>query len=318
MKRVLVIRLSSLGDVILSTAVIQPLWEKGYKVDFLTFKPFDEIFKNDYRLNKVFGIEREKLKSLKDIISFSKKLDKYDYIIDIHKNLRTFIISLFIEGKTLRYKKEAIKRRIGRLNREFNVVYAYLDTLSSIGIDKPYTYRPKVIISEEEKEKMKRILPEKFISIGTGARYKNKVYPFYNKVADLLIQRGYNIVLVGSAEDKSMDKNIYSENIIDLRGKLTLRESLSVISNGMLTISNDSAVAHMSRATGVPVLMIYGATHPYLGFAPLKDEGDYIFKNLPCQPCDIHGKGECKRSDVACLTTIEPKEIVERALKLIK
>lgn len=318
MKKVLVIRLSSLGDVILSTAVIQPLWEKGYNVDFLTFKPFDEIFKNDYRLNRVLGVEKEKLKSITDIVSFSKKLDKYDYIIDIHKNLRTFIISLFAKGKTVRYKKEAVRRRIGRLNREFNVVYAYLNTLTSIGINNPHIYRPKVIISNQEKESIKKMLPEKFISIGTGARYKNKIYPFYNKVADLLIEKGYNIVLVGSSEDKSMDRNIYNENVIDLRGKLTLRESLSVISSGILTISNDSAVAHMSRATGVPVLMIYGATHPYLGFAPLKDEGEYIFKNLPCQPCDIHGKGECKRSDIACLTTIEPKEIVERALKLIR
>lgn len=318
MKDVLIIRLSSLGDVILSTVIIQPLWEAGYNIDFLTFKPFDEIFKSDYRVNKVIGIEKKKLSSIVDMVNFSKQFGKYDYIIDIHKNLRTSIISMLIKGKVIRYKKDALKRRLRKLDKNFNVIHAYLNTLTLMGIKDVHNYRPKVILTNEEEENIKKILPKKFISIGTGARYKNKIYPFYNKVADLLIKMGYNIVLVGSLEDKRIDKNEYNHNVIDLRGKLSLRESIAVISNGLLTISNDSAVAHMSRATGVPVLMVYGATHPYLGFAPLRDEGDYIFKNLPCQPCDIHGKGDCKRLDTICLTMIEPQEIVDRALRLIR
>ncbi len=319
-KKILVIRFSSLGDVILSSVVLEPLYENGFEVDFLTFKPFDQIFKYDYRIKNLIALEKKDLKSIKDIYRFAKSLKKnnYDYILDLHSNLRSLLISFFSGIPTLRYNKEGLKRRLGKLNPEFNVVKAYLEPLKNLGIDNLDKYRPRIILKDEEIEAVKPMLPQNFVTLGTGARYKQKIYPYYNKVAQLLIEKGFNVVLVGSKEDKEKDQNKYPEQVIDLRGKLSLRESIAVISQGKLTISNDSAIAHMSRAVGVPVVVIYGATHPFFGFAPLPDEGTYIFKGLECQPCDLHGKKECKRGDLACLTTIEPEEVVRTALSLIK
>ncbi len=317
-KKILIIRLSSLGDVILSSVVLDPLYENGFEIDFLTFKPFDQLFKYDYRIKNLIAVEKKDLKSIKDIYKFAKSLKNYDYILDLHSNLRSTLISIFSGIKTIKYKKEGLKRRLGVLNPEFNVIKAYLEPLKKLGITNLEKYRPRLILKEDEIQKVKPLLPENFISLGTGARYVPKIYPFYNKVAELLIEKGFNVVLVGSKEDKEKDKNVYPKQVIDLRGKLSLRESIAVISQGILTISNDSAIAHMSRAVGVPVLVIYGATHPYFGFAPLQDEGSYIFKGLECQPCDVHGKKECKRKDLACLTTVSPEEVVQEALKLIE
>lgn len=305
-----------MGDTILASSVIQPLWEAGFSVDFLTFKPFDQIFEKDYRLSRVIVVEKHQLKSLIGIIKFTKSLGEYDYILDLHKNLRTFLISLFTDGKTVRYNKRSLSRRLYRLSPDFNVVYAYLDTLKKLGIQNPRKYRPKVILSEEEMKKAAELVPNRFITIGTGARYKNKIYPYYHKVAEILLSTGRDVVLVGSNEDRESDKNIYNSRVVDLRGRISLRETMAVISKADLTISNDSAVAHMSRAVSTPVLMVYGATHPYLGFAPVEDEGKFIFKNLPCQPCDIHGKGECKRRDLACLNLISPEEIAQQAIEM--
>ncbi len=317
--KILVIRFSSLGDVILASVVLEPLYKAGFKVDFLTFKPFDQLYKYDHRLNKVIALQKNQLKSIKQIYRFARNLKKenYDYILDIHANLRSFLISKFSGIKTIRYKKEGLKRRLGILNPDFNVIKAYLEPLKKLGIKDVQNYRPRLILKEEEIKAVKPLVPEKFIVIGTGARYINKIYPYYSKVAHILLEKGFNVVLVGSKEDKKLDSSEYPSNIVDLRGKLSLRESLAVISLAELTISNDSAIAHMSRAVRVPVLIIYGATHPYFGFAPLKDEGSFIFKGLECQPCDLHGKGECKRGDRACLTFISPEEIVNEALKLL-
>ncbi len=319
-KKILVIRFSSLGDVILSSVVLEPLYENEFEVDFLTFKPFDQIFKYDYRIKNLIALEKKDLKSIKDIYRFAKSLKKnnYDYILDLHSNLRSVLISFFSGIPTLRYNKEGLKRRLGKLNPEFNVVKAYLEPLKNLGINNLDKYRPRIILKDEEIKAVKPMLPQSFITLGTGARYKQKIYPYYNKVAQLLIEKRFNVVLVGSKEDKEKDQNKYPEQVIDLRGKLSLRESIAVISQGKLTISNDSAIAHMSRAVGIPVIVIYGATHPFFGFAPLPDEGKYIFKGLECQPCDLHGKKECKRGDLACLTTIEPEEVVRTALSLIK
>ena len=317
--KILVIRFSSLGDVILASVVLEPLYKAGFKVDFLTFKPFDQLYKYDHRLNKVIALQKNQLKSIKQIYRFARNLKKenYDYILDIHANLRSFLISKFSGIKTIRYKKEGLKRRLGILNPDFNVIKAYLEPLKKLGIKDVQNYRPRLILKEEEIKAVKPLVPEKFIVIGTGARYINKIYPYYSKVAHILLEKGFNVVLVGSEEDKKLDRSEYPSNVVDLRGKLSLRESLAVISLAELTISNDSAIAHMSRAVRVPVLIIYGATHPYFGFAPLKDEGSFIFKGLECQPCDLHGKGECKRGDRACLTFISPEEIVNEALKLL-
>jgi len=311
MKKILIIRLSSLGDVVLASSVIEPLYNAGFEIDFLTFKPFDELFIKDYRVNKVIAVSKENLKSIKDIYNFSKSL-KYDYILDIHFNFRSVLISLFAKGKVLRYNKESIKRRLKMLNPDFNVVKAYLKPLESLGIKGDY--RPKIILEKEEIEKLKKILPNNFIAVGVGARYKNKIYPYFKEFINLI--KDENVVLVGSKEDKDLFE-INQKNVIDLRGKLTIRESLAVISLAKGVVSNDSAIAHFARAVKTPVLVIYGATHPYLGFAPFKDEGDFIFKGLECQPCDLHGKGSCKRGDLACLD-IKPEFVLERFNNMLK
>jgi ADP-heptose:LPS heptosyltransferase len=315
-----VIRLSSLGDVILSSVVLDPLYEKGCNVDFLTFKPFSDVFEKDYRIKNLIAVDKSRLKSISDIYSFTKSLDKYDYVLDLHSNLRSFLIGFFLKlrynPKILRYKKQSLKRRLKILDPNFNVLKAYLEPLKKLGIEN-LNYRPKVIITNQEVEKVKTFLPQKFISLGTGARYKSKVYPYYKELSEILLENGFNVVLVGSKEDLEMDKSIYPKEVLDLRGKITLRETIAVISQGLATISNDSAIAHMSRAVGIKVLMIYGSTHPYFGFAPLKDEGDYIFKNLPCQPCSLHGQNSCKYKTFECLTSISPQEVYDKLKNLI-
>ncbi|MFN3788062.1 glycosyltransferase family 9 protein [Sulfurihydrogenibium azorense] len=249
------------------------------------------------------------------MLKFSKSLGSYDYIVDLHSNLRSFLLSTFTKGKVLRYKKQGLKRRLKILDPNFNVVKAYLDTLKPLGISGDY--KPRVILDEEDINSVKNLIPQNYIVIGAGARYLSKMYPYYNQVANIFINKGYNVVLVGSKEDKEKDKATYPNQVIDLRGKLSIRQSLAVISKSKLVISNDSAVSHMARAVGVKVLMVYGSTHPYFGFAPSKDEGDYIFKGLKCQPCTLHGKDSCKFGDFRCLTSISPQEVVEKSLLLL-
>ncbi|WP_457642686.1 glycosyltransferase family 9 protein [Persephonella sp.] len=324
MAKVLVIRLSSLGDVILASSVIQPLYDRGFHIELLTFDSFAGLFEEDYRIKKLITPSKEELSGLKNIIQYAKKIGSYDYVLDLHRNLRSIIISSVVSGKTVRYRKNSLKRRL--YTRPFfrrfiktgrkNVVEMYTDTLKYLGInvEKP---RPYIPASQKAVEKVKDILPENFITIGTGARYRNKIYPFYSQVAGILEKEGFKIVLIGSEEDKQSYPERFPETVIDLRGKLNLKESLAVISLSELTVSNDSAVAHMARAVKTPVLMIYGATSPYFGFYPFPDEGKYLYKGLPCQPCDLHGKKECIKGKPECLE-FEPQYVAQEALKLLK
>ena len=319
--KVLICRFSSLGDVILASSLLNPLYEKGITVDFLTFKPFGDLYRKDYRLNRVIEIDKKDLKSLKDIKNLTNNLknNNYDYFLDIHSNLRTILLSKFLGVKTYRYKKNSIKRRLFLYkpfrnvlkDNKFNVVKAYLEILKNLNIIDLDKYRPELILLDEDFKGLDFLDKKNVVVLGTGARYKNKMYPYFSDLARILIDFKYTVVLLGSEEDKKLDKNIYPSEVIDLRGKLSLRQSLAVIQKATGTISNDSAIAHMSRAVKTPVLMIYGATHPYFGFYPFKDEGDYIIKNIECQPCDLHGKKSCKYEKQICLE-ISPEKIFHK------
>ena len=147
--KVAVIRFSSLGDVALSSAVLQPLYEKGYSITFITFSPFGQLFKKDYRLEKLIEIDKKQLKSLSDIRQFSKQLKDFDVIIDLHSNFRTFLISKFSGVKTVKYDKKSLQRRLltkpllkNFVNlKKFNVLDAYLKPLEELGIESKGTTR---------------------------------------------------------------------------------------------------------------------------------------------------------------------------------
>jgi len=321
--KVAIIRFSSLGDVILTSAVVEALFQNGIKPYFITFSSFAPLFEKDFRLSGLISVEKGQVKTVSDIKRFSQNLKEFDLILDLHVNLRSFLITKFSGVKTVRYDKKSAKRRLltkpffkKLVNlRGFNVVYAYLDTLKSLQIKGLYSYRPRLIIDESDRPEID--LPDRFVAIGAGARYKGKMYPFYDKVIKNLSKEGINTVLIGSKEDKESDKNIY-DSALDLRGKLSLRQSLYVLSKASVVVSNDSAVSHMARAVKTKVLMIYGATHPDFGFAPLPDEGKYLFADLPCQPCDLHGKKECRFKDFRCFSKIEPEKVAQETVNLLQ
>jgi ADP-heptose:LPS heptosyltransferase len=231
MKKVLVIRFSSLGDIVLSSVVLNPLYKNDFQIDFLLLGNFAPLFEKDFRINKLIKINKQILKTPSSIKDLANKLKKenYDYVIDLHSNWRSSLIAKNLKVETLKYKKNSVKRRLYLnpffrifIRDKFNVVLSYLKTLERFNIENLYSYRPYLIVEEEEKNKIKEKinLPENFIVIGAGARYKKKFYPHYNKVSELLIKESFNIVLIGSESDKKLDKNIYPSKVLDLRGKL--------------------------------------------------------------------------------------------------
>ncbi len=309
MKKALIVRFSSLGDVVLTSVLFEPLLKAGYKPYLLTFSPYDELFVDDDRV-AVITINKENF--LRDI----KKVPReFELKIDLHRNLKSLILRFFLGGKWKGYRKESLRRRLSVHFKAFRKPYfvpeAYAESLKDIiPVENP---RPYVKVSKKRAEKFKKELGG-YIVLAPGARYKKKRYPHFKELAQLFIKRGKKVVIVGDKKDYKLSKDFPG---INLCGKLSLIDVLAVIKGAKLFIGNDSGLLHCARAVKTPAVQIYGATHPTLGFSLYPDEGFVIFKNLDCQPCDIHGKGECKRGDFACFD-INPMTIFEHVYKKIE
>ncbi len=304
-KRALVIRFSSLGDVVLASCVIDPLKSMGYTPYLLTFEPYGDVFEDDRR---VFVIQTKREELFKE--NTLKKLRGFDLYLDLHKNLRTVLLRLILGGDWRTYKKDTLRRRLAvyfeSFRKPYSVVNAYL---RAIGYEDG---KPKIEVSEKRLGFWRERLGDDFLCVGPGARYTKKRYPHFDALVELLVREGCKVVLVGDKRDRALTEGW---NCINLCGELSLVDTLAVIKLSRVFVGNDSGLLHMARAVGTKAVQIYGGTHPTFGFSLSKDEGQVLLKGLRCQPCDPHGKGECKWGTYECLN-IEPAVVKDKVLRL--
>jgi len=304
--KVLVLRFSSLGDVILTTAVLKPLYDAGFDVYLMTYKEFAPIFE-DSSFVKVLGVDKQNIFK----VARSVKSVKPDIVIDLHKNLKTLALRSVLKTTWFSYNKRSLKRRLCVWFKVFkkerfyitdeyaNAVKPILDIKNS----KPYL--------EVNPDRVEKFLSSKpVVSLGVGARYDKKRYKYFKELSKMLLEKGFEVRLLGGKDD---NVDAYGINYV---GKLSLTEALACVKSSKLVISNDSSITHMARAVGVKVITIFGGTDPCFGFAPKEDEGIIVSKDMPCKPCDLHGKGVCKYGDYPCLD-IEPKFIFDKAIALL-
>ncbi len=319
--KVLVIRLSSLGDVILSTSVLPPLKERGYSVDFLTFKPFGEVLRGQPFVDRVIEVDRRELRSFSQIREFSRTLRNYDLAFDLHDVLRTKILRRFLPFKTYVYEKKSLLRRLMVVFKPLKAKWLYVPELYGKALEKAgievSNLRPLLYPDSGLRERLSSSVPPNSIAVSPGARWEAKRYPLdrFKEVVKLLREKGFQPVVVGGKGEEELGVELERKGALNFCGKLSIRESIALISLTRGVISNDSAVVHMARAVRVPVVSIFGPTHPAFGFAPLKDEGVPITLNLPCSPCSLHGRRGC--SEMECFK-IPPREIVEKLFSLLE
>ena len=319
--RALIVRFSSLGDVILTTSVLPSLKEAGFEVSFLTFKPFGEVLRGQPFVDRVIEVERQKLKSFSDIRQFARELPPFDVGFDLHDVLRTKVLRKLLSFRFHVYPKKAVLRRLMVLFKPFKAKWFYVPELyaealrkAGVEVENP---RPCLFIDEPLKRRVSRFVPENAVVVAPGARWKTKRYPIerFGRVVELLRKEGFNPVVLGGKEEEEAGRFLESRGALSLCGKLSVMESVAAISLTLGVISNDSAVVHMARAVKRPVVAIFGPTHPAFGFAPYLDEGVALTKNLPCSPCSLHGKTKCREQK--CFE-IKPETVVEKFLSLIE
>jgi ADP-heptose:LPS heptosyltransferase len=333
------LRFSSLGDVAISIPLIRCVLSSYPKINitFVTKKKFTPLFDEFKNLN-ILELDSSGRHSgfngLLTLFSDIKKLDPIG-IVDLHGSLRTNFLKFFFFFSSIRYKKihkGRIEKRL--LTRKKNkvlvpltpTIHRYSDVLRKIGFP--------VDLCDHEFP-LKPITPKKFnnsffnsklkwIGIAPFAKHLGKIYPLdlTQKVISFL-QIENQVFLFGADGDEANKLEVWERaysNVYSLAGKFSLSDEIKIISNLDLMISMDSANGHIATNYNIPVITIWGVTHPYAGFSPwnqnphrsiLADRSLY-----PLIPTSVYGNS-CPRGYENCMRTITPEKILEVAKRTI-
>ncbi len=334
MKRILIIRFSSLGDVAIAAHIVQALIQqhKDIELTVLTKKKFKPIFEplNIYiETISNHATTKELIKTAKQI----EKSRKIDYVADLHSVIRSWIIDGYfkLKGKKIsiinKGKKE--KRQLTRKHKKIlrklkHTAERYAEVFEKLGfpidLDK---YAPNYSLFKQKKAYYKKDNTT-VIGIAPFAAHKSKEYPTdkteqiikqLNKIDNLKI-----LIFGGGKRENQIAQNWENKynKVKNLIGKHGLREEISIIGELELIVTMDSGNMHLASLTGTKNITIWGGTHPYLGFTPFKnfEENLAIQKNLPCRPCSVFGSDTCYKKTFECLN-IEPKIIINRIKQVL-
>lgn len=336
-KHIAVIRLSAMGDVAMTVPVLSALAKQYPEIEItVVSRPFFEpLFDGIPNIN-FFGVDLNgRHKGFKGLIRLYSDLKKLniDTIADLHNVLRSkFITTLFALGGTrsVAYNKtRTAKKQLTRPNNKIfrplpTVFEQHLQVFARLGLNldlsKATIYRPDV---DAEVVALSGTKTQKWIGIAPFAQHQPKVYPLdlLSEVIGQLSKDNIKIFLFGSAaEVETLKKLPTSDNVIITAGKLSFKQELQLISGLDLMVSMDSANGHLAAMYGVKVITIWGATHPFGGFAPYRQPLNHSItvdrEHYPMIPTSMYGNKKVPGYDDA-MRTILPETIVEKVRLLL-
>ena len=334
--KILIIRLSSLGDVLLSSLLIRCLrgrYPEG-RIDFLVRERYaDLVKKNEYLSDFLMLAEpagRRELKVTAEVV----KAGKYDYIIDIQGNFRSWYIGWRSGGKILRWEKPRLKRWL-LVNFKWNLLkgYAsiaerYLKAAEALGVVDD-GLGLDFFIGEAEEAEGDRLFRQwgcegpTTAAIAPGSRWRTKQWEGENYAqlcVRLLKSNLKGIILLGSVEEAARCKEIQEvcgEGIVNLAGKTSIGLSAALIKRCGIFIGNDSGLSHLASAVGTPSVVFFGCTVKEWGFFPFRSRSIVLEKELDCRPCTHIGRNRCPKKHFRCMKEITVEEALEATGRIL-
>lgn len=332
-KNILVIRFSALGDVAMTVPVIAQVVSKhNVNVTILTKKAFVPLFAELKNVSIICPDLKEKHKGIIGmwrLFREIKKNQKWDAVIDIHDVLRTKALDLFfsISGtpvtiiKKDRSGRKGLTRKKNKKLRLLSVIQdEYTQTFAKAGF--PVSVIPYSIYSKEDKlpDELVKITGEKtqkWIGIAPFAKHQSKIYPLekMEKIIEYFSTKtNFKVFLYGGGKYESEQLNCWQQkykNVFSLAGKISFENELRTMAHLDCMLSMDSSNMHLANLVNVPVISVWGATHPYAGFLSKGNpHNKEIQLMLDCRPCSVYGNKPCYKGTYECMNNITPEMII--------
>lgn len=313
--KILIVRFSSIGDIVLTTPVVRCVKQqlKNVEVHYLTKQAFFTVIEHNPYVDKFYTIKD----SVNEVLPQLKQ-ENYDYVIDLHHNIRTLKLKNFLGKKAFSFNKLNWEKfllvtfKINRLPKK-HIVDRYLETVASLGITNDYKGL-NYFIHENERVNIATVLPQNFQNgynvLVIGGSYYTKQIPL-NKLKEIVEKSTVPLVLLGGKEDAELGKKLhllYQDKTINLCGKLKINQSASVVQQAQKVVTSDTGLMHIAAAYKKEIISLWGNTIPEFGMGPyLADEKSQLLEveNLSCRPCSKLGYKKCPKGHFKCMNEIQ-------------
>ena len=327
--KVLVIRFSSIGDIVLCTPVLRCLKKIDgveAEVHLVTKKQNRQVLEGNphvdhlHLLDGSLGVLIRKLRTI-----------NFDYIVDLHHNLRSAMVKLFL-GKPagsfikLNLEKWLMTRfKIDRLPTT-HIVERYFDAAAFVGVKDDGGGLDFFLTDKAEipPSTLPAAFSDGYIAFAIGGRHATKRLP-NEKIIALCRHLPGPVILLGGPDDKSNGEAIgraCGHKVFNGCGRFSLQQSAALVKGASLVISHDTGLMHIAAAFGKDIISIWGNTVPAFGMAPYMPAGPgrsviVEVKDLPCRPCSKIGYAECPRKHFDCMVKIDEGEVIRAAKDLL-
>ncbi len=329
-RTILVLRFSSIGDIVQTTSVVGTLKTvfPDTAIDFMTLSKYASLLEGHPHINKVHAVDIEAGYMALKRIGFEMETMAYDLVIDLHNTTRSRIVrkamvktpSVWIEKPRWNRFKLFVFRQ-NHFGKDFNVRNWLHDPIRPL-LPESFDLSPTTLtVSDIEKARSRSFLESKGVTgkycvITPGAAWTQKQWigERYATVIDQSIfAKGITPVLIGGPNDGICDliKKSADSLVVDIHGETNLRESMAIVSGAEFVMGSDTGFLHAGEALGIPAITILGPTSRETGAGVFNDRSQVVSaKDLKCRPCSQNGSMPCYRKEQYCMTSIQPEDVI--------
>ncbi len=332
--KILVLRFSSLGDIIMTTAAVRALRTRypDARIDMIVRADFLDLIRFNPHLTHAWGLDRRS--GWKGLWKLRREINTvgYDLIYDAHRSLRTRMLMPFLRaGAKAYFAKHYFGRALALTfklplldSRRF--LERFIDPLQRFGVVDDNRGPEMVVDPASEASALAKaglVLDDKpRIGLVPSAQWPGKRWPperFAEVARQLLAHTSYDLVIFGGKEDTfcaEIAAGLPSDRVTNTQGKLTILESAALVRHCKFVIANDTGLMHVADALGIPCILIFGPTGAELGCLPHHPLTRVVEQRLWCRPCSKNGQAPCIRSRRWCLDLSTPTFVYEEARRL--
>ena len=316
--KILIIRFSSIGDIVLTTPIVRCLKKQipNTEIHFLTKSNFVSLLENSPYISKIYSIKDKVSEMRADL-----EKEKYDVVIDLHKNLRSARAKRMIGTKTFSFNKLNIEKwllvnlKINKLPN-IHIVDRYFETVKTLGVVNDNLGLDYFIPEKDSVDvaALFNLNATSYHALVVGGSYYTKQIPL-NKLQQICMLSDKSIVVLGGKEDAATGLQLEKEfagKVFSACGKFNINQSASIVKQADKVITSDTGLMHIASAFKKDIITLWGNTVPEFGmYAYFSGKNSKILevKNLSCRPCSKLGYSKCPKGHFKCMQDIDVKEV---------